>query len=169
LFFICHLPISFSQNCEYEIKEIDKFEKVEKVLTKKVKVMYPSFKPPVVFLALGRVDSDYILQLEFSYNKYVCLNSESNELLLMTENNEVIRLKRESDEIDCLKNNGMINVGTFNYNIERNVLEKLSDKTLTALRIYHSDGYIDVDLTKKNVNAKKAKEFLKTQIPCILN
>lgn len=116
LFGISLLLVSFftySQDCTYQFNEIDKFEKVEKVLTEKVKVMYPFSKFPVIWFSLGRISENYFLKMEFSYTKNICFNSKDNELLFITEKDSVVRIKRINDNVECTDYKNGIYTGTI--------------------------------------------------------
>lgn len=165
------LIFSFSlngQNCRYAVKKFDAFEKKEIVLTEFVKVMYPAMSYPVVFLALGRVDSTYSVMVKLSHNKLICFSSSENELLLMTEDSMIYRLKRAEDKVACIKKEAYNYMGEIEYKIPHSTLLELQQKNLLKMRLYHSDGLIEVDLMQKNKNKKQASSFLTENIPCIL-
>ena len=156
------------QDCEYAVKEIDAFEKKEIVRTEYVKVMYPSVKYPVVFMAFGRIDSTYTMFVKFSYKELVCFNSAKNELLLMTEDSTVYRFNRIDDAVRCTEKDTYSYIGQEAFEISRSALEELREKKLSKIQLYHSAGFIEADLNQKNLNKKKAAKFLSENIPCIL-
>lgn len=171
LFYFLFISQSLLAQCKYEKNGIDPFEKVEVVLTEEVKVMYPSWSFPVVWMALGRVDTTYFIQLRFSFSKPVCFNEES-DLLLMTEGGEVVRLKKNSKSVECAeyKKKGSVSIyeGVLRYNIDKESLLKLSTKSFEKFRLYTTDSNIEVDLTTKNVNKNKGMSFFKDISSCVL-
>lgn len=158
----------WGQSCKYAKNEIDPFEKKEIVITEYTKVMYPSMKFPVVFLALARIDSTYFVKLKFSLSTSVCFNSAQNELLLMTDDNEVYRLQRATEAVNCTNRDTYAYTGEETYKIERETLLELQNKTLIMIRFYTSESYIESDLSKKNLNKKKGFAFFKDNCKCIL-
>ncbi len=159
-----------AQNCTYDVNKIDEFEKVKIVFTSPVKVMYPTVSFPVVYMSLGKIDTNYVLKLNFSMNKQICFNSQDNELLLITDKEDVIRLKRSSDKVECTPS---IKAGLYSgdilYALDRKTLLELQSRELRKARLYTSDSYIEFDMTEKNMNKKKAKSFFAQTVPCILN
>ena len=155
---------SFSQDCKYKTNEIDKFEKVEKVLTEQVKVVYPTWSGTFVFFSLGRVSEEYYLNMGFISNKKCCFNSKNNELLLMSNKDSIYRLKRINDEIICNGND----ICSVLYDISKETLLKLKNDTIKSMRIYTSDSYIDVDMINGNTNKERAKNYFKNTIDCII-
>lgn len=159
---------TYAQDCTYQINEIDKFEKVEKVITEKVKVMYPFSKFPVVWFSLGRINNDYLLKMEFSYNKNICFDSHDNELLFITERDSVVRIKRINDKVECTDYKNGIYTGTILYAITKETLLALQNEILSGVRFYYSDGFIESDFLKGNANKEKAKNYFKNNVGCII-
>jgi len=159
------LALSSFAQCEYEKNGKDDFEDVEVVLTKDVKVVYPFSSYPIVYFALGRMDTVLFLKVKIVGTKVLCLNPESDLLLKMSDG-KVYRLEGMNDA-----NCSDVSKGVFTlpgvFRIDRAVLETLAGLEVEKFRLETTDGLLDVEIEKGNVNKKKGARYFRDFKACV--
>lgn len=151
------------ESCKYEFNEYDEFVKIWKTKTK-WSVINGGFMFNKLLIAVSRYDNQYLLELLVN-NVNPMVISESNKAMLKLTNDEIISLvpdKMYSSEhgYDALTKTSY-NYIKPRYYISKDDLEKIRTHNVTKIRVYNSDAYSEIEVTK-------SKE-IPTIVNCVLN
>jgi hypothetical protein len=160
------ITLSVSGQCKYEVNKVDEFEKVNIKVTEETKVTLFFARFPITWFSLCKADTTYSIRLRFSFPKMTCFN-EKSELLLLTSEKEVFRLK-QSKLFDCTKAKSGAYFGTLFFEISKADLFRLQSMKLEKYRLLTTEGSIDVDMIKGNTLKDNAVNYFKNFAKCII-
>jgi len=175
--------VSFTQNCSYELNEVDKFNgKVTKITKAKKVIASWQKQKNLKFYNAGsfsvkRIDSDYFLIFDYEIQKYKRFDpyniNSGTQLILLLANGEKITLST-NDKINGTKKTiiGIPPVycsylSDINYFLTRKEIDLLLQSKVTSIRFYRTEsngkvGYVDCEIKPKN------QEIIKQLLMCLL-
>ena len=154
---------AFSQECQYEKNEIDKFTKSSIKTTKEMLIAGGSLKlKGTLYASLSKInDSKYLnLKLIMWQNFVIETNAK---LMILLEDETVIDLTFIKFGVGQYSNNGGMETWTSNVslNINEENYKILNQKNAKEIRIYLKEGYINLPVPDNKKYWSKFKENLK--------
>lgn len=133
--------ISFSQ-CKYQTNEIDKFTKTSKIVTKS-ESLHKDFNSAISF-SFCKFDSEYFVKVGINLTDKTYSIIDGDKLMLICGDSIVSLVSLETQVAT-----GFVYV---NYLITREQLEVLQNHTITNVRVYLRDSYIEKEIILKRAN-----------------
>jgi hypothetical protein len=163
LFIATLTTTAFSQECQYEKNEIDKFTKSSIKTTKEMLIAGGSFKlKGTLYASLSKINDLKYLNLKLiTWQNFVI---ETNaKLMILLEDDTVIDLSFLKYGVgDYANNEGM---ETWTANVSLNINEEnykiLTQKNAKEIRIYLKEGYVNLPVPENKKYWSKFKENLK--------
>jgi len=146
LFLLCSF-ISFSQGeykCKFEVNETDKFTKALKIETS-IEILHRDFNSTIA-ISFCKHNNDYFIRLSLNLTNQVYSILKGNNLMFICGDSTITLMSNESKVVSGYT--------SIVYNITENQLNLLKIKSITDLRIYLLDSYID-----KIIDPKKAEKI----------
>lgn len=138
-----------SQNCDYYLNEVDKFDGYTKVITNEKGVGSGSvgaykFSLYRTYSEKNKTDATMLIVTfqSFSSNTTWCTKPKSNLIFLLNDDTKVTLICES--KIDCNYESLSLNYSLLNKDIE-----KLKKTPIKAFRISFSDGYDDCDVAEQ--------------------
>ena len=146
LFLLCYF-ISFSQGeykCKFEVNETDKFTKALKIETR-LEILHRDLNSTIA-ISFCKHNNEYFIRLSLNLTNQVYSILKGNNLMFICGDSTITLMSNESKVVSGYT--------SIVYNITENQLNLLKIKSITDLRIYLLDSYID-----KIIDPKKAEKI----------
>jgi len=155
LVFLFYASVLQCQECKYKKNEVDDFTKS--------KILETNFEwlAEQAGYVLKKVDDSRTLQLRIESLKMISIQ-EGNKVMFLTEREEPITVHFPKFEISK-RSSGPVTTYYIieNINITEEVYQRFKNETISKIRVYTNDGYLD-----KNIKDKRANKF-RELIKCI--
>jgi hypothetical protein len=150
LFVLGYNSLSYSQ-CKFEINETDKFTGVSKLETK-LEILHKDFNSAIA-INFCKYNNDYFIRLGLNLSNQIYSISKGDKLMFICGDSTITLISNESKVVS-----GYTNIV---YNLTESQIKILKSNTITDLRIYLINSYLD-----KVIDPKKA-EKIKLAVGCI--
>lgn len=150
LFVLGYNSLSYSQ-CKFEINEKDKFTGVSKLETK-LEILHKDFNSAIA-INFCKYNNEYFIRLGLNLSNKIYSISKGDKLMFICGDSTITLISNESNIVS-----GYTNIV---YNLTESQIKILKSNTISDLRIYLIDSYLD-----KVIDSKKA-EKIKLAVGCI--
>lgn len=145
LLVILFLPIFlFGQNCKYEKNEVDKFTQKQTIITSEQIAWKNPMGGNTLSFKFQKVDGNISMWMRYSMSNTFAV-SEGSKFMLLTDNGTIELPALESKVSDHYSSTSFL---IAYYAVTPENFEKLLNSTVTDIRFYTTDGYIEHTLKK---------------------
>jgi|AntAceMinimDraft_17_1070374.scaffolds.fasta_scaffold04089_1 hypothetical protein len=130
----------FSQECKYEVNEVDKFTSQKKIITEPITVvkkfkMDKTIKIKPISFQLKLENETYLLNLMFQMKKGNVTVTDKENLILMLSNGEQVNLVRNGFMPSAIIAKAYLAILAYDYIITPDQLELLTKYEITDVRV----------------------------------
>lgn len=142
------------QPCEYDRKEIDEFTGSDVTITKFTELYSDDFK--LIKVQLMRVDSFYSIVIGMNIGKIYAID-EGAQLMFIMEDSSVFATPSLKHTVATGRESiiGTIWYGTTAFYLDSERLKMIATYGIKKLRIYTTDGYLEVTISPEAQNIIK--------------
>lgn len=151
LFFL--LPAMGQEKCHYEIDKVDKFTDDVMMLTRAEKIWRGFYEEEFIECAAVRKnDQRGLLMAYYAHEEYRV--EESDSLMLLLENEEIVVLKAAKERLAERFSDKIYFANVF-YPVDDKSMELLMGHSVEAVRQYYKGGFFERNLKEKKQGAVK--------------